>query len=328
MWTGVRLGPDGFAKPVAVKSLLPAFVRSAPHVRAFLHEARTASHVQHRSVVQIRELLLEEDRYWLSMELVRGWSLRRLLGAVHAAGRPIPLEVAIALAREVAAGLHAIHESGLIHRHVAPENIMVSTSGHVVVLDFGCADWQLAQQVRFTPPLVELAPAYASPQMIAGERLDARTDLYSLGALLHELVFGVRPSPAPTARSPHRDDVPMALDDLIARSLDRDPAARFSSAREIEMVLELISFRHGWPVTSSYVGAYLDEVFLRSASPQVPPWPSAPPRPPPAPRPRSLAELDRFATAEPAPLPTIAPRAPSELEKTRVRLRRRPTRGR
>jgi len=327
VWSAVRVGPHGFAQPVALKTLVPARAQSQAHVRAFLQEARIASHVQHRSVVQVRDLLVQEDRHWLCMELVRGWSLQQLIAALKADGRTLPFEVAITLVREAASGLQAIHDAGLIHRHITPSNIMVSTSGHVVVLDFGCAAWQLSEQVRFTRPMVELEPSYASPQMLCGERVDARTDLYSLGAVLHELIFGEPPSGPPRSS---RSDVPVVVKDVITRSLERDAAARFGSAREVEMVLDLISFRHCWPITPSYVAAYLDEVLIRTERARLPPWPKvsvrdtdadAPAPLPPAPRVPARTPQGRI---ERDPRAAMRVRAPSEASKTRVRLRRRP----
>jgi serine/threonine protein kinase len=258
VWSAVRLGPGGFAAPVALKTLMAPHATSAKHVRAFVNEARAASYVQHRNVVQTRELMCEDGRYWLSMERVRGWSVRALMAELARRGQAIPVEVAVALARDAAAGLQAIHDAGLIHRNVTPDNLMIATSGHLVVLDFGCATWQLSERVRYSPPLAPIDPAYASPEMRAGTPLDPRADVYSLGALLHQLV-------------PRRPDVPVALDGIIAHALEVEPTSRFASARELEIVLELVSIRERWPVTASYVAAYLAETFAGAPEPVIAP---------------------------------------------------------
>jgi serine/threonine protein kinase len=262
VWAAVRLGPGGFASPVALKSLIPRLQGSRRHVRAFVNEARAASYVQHRNVVQAREMILEDGRYWLSMERVRGWTLRTVMTTLARTGRQMPMEVAVALARDAAAGLQAIHDAGLIHRNITPDNLMIAASGHLVVLDFGCAAWRLSERVRFTPPIDPLEPVYASPQMLGGARVDARTDVYSLGAVLHQLV-------------PRKADVPVGLEGIIARTLEHEPEQRFPSARELEIVLELISIRERWPVTPSYVAAYLTEVFAGTEA-ALPPLPKPP----------------------------------------------------
>jgi serine/threonine protein kinase len=282
VWSATRLGPAGFAVPAAVKALSVSFATSAEHLRAFLSEARAASYVQHRNVVQTRELVLINGRYWLGMDLVRGWTVNALLAAVAATRKPIPFPIVLALARDAAAGLQAIHDAGLVHRNVTPDNLMVDVSGSLSILDFGCATWQLAERVHFTQPLVAFDPAYSSPEILAGLPVDARTDVFSVGALLHRLV-------------PRRPDVPFVLEGIIARAVDPDPRRRFASAADLEIALEAVSFREGWLVTPSYVSAYVNDV-LR-AMPVV--------RLPRAPEPRP--ELVRVEAVQPAPAAARAP---------------------
>ena len=267
IWSAVRLGPGGFAQSVALKTLAPQFAAMPTHVRTFLNEARAAAHVHHPQVVQTHEVIEEDGRYWLSMELVRGWTLRALIATLRLTRRAMPLEVAVALIRDAAAGVHAIHEAGLLHRHITPDNLMASAAGHAVVLDFGCASWQLAEQVRFTAPIGEIEPPYASPQINAQQRVDARTDVYSLGAVLHELIAG---DPPPTARGPRqiivapsswRPDLPPALEGIIARAVEPEPMVRFASCLELSQALELVAIQHRWAITPSHVVAYLGEVF-------------------------------------------------------------------
>jgi len=256
VWRATRLGPSGFAVPVALKTLNEACRTAPDQVRAFLKEARAASAVQHRNVVQVRELIFDQDRYWLSMELVTGWSVRALLSAIDESGEPIPIPVALALVRDVGRGLQAIHDAGLVHRNIAPENLMVASTGQVVVLDLGLAIYQHAQRVQFTPPVDVLDPAYASPDLRARLPVDARTDVYSLGALLDRLI-------------PERAGVPIALDAIIRRAREADTARRFPSAQALETALDLVSMREGWLVPPSFVAAYLCDVF-RSTRPAKP----------------------------------------------------------
>lgn len=253
IWRATRLGPSGFAVPVVLKTLNDACRTAPEQLRGFLKEARAASTVQHCNVVQVRELIYDQNRYWLSMELVTGWSVRELLSAITESGERIPVPVALAIARDTARGLRAIHEAGLVHRNIAPDNLLIASTGQIVVLDFGLAIWQQVQRVRFTPPVEVVDPMYASPELEARLPVDVRTDVYSLGALIDQLI-------------PERARAPIALDAIIQRALDPDPARRFPSAQALEIALDLVSIREGWLMPPSYVSAYVSDVF-RSTGP-------------------------------------------------------------
>jgi serine/threonine protein kinase len=253
IWRATRLGPNGFVVPVVLKTLNDACRIVPEQVRGFLKEARAASTVQHHNVVQVRELIFDHNRYWLCMELVTGWSVRALLSLIAGSGESIPVPVALALARDTARGLQAIHEAGLVHRNIAPENLLIASTGRLVVLDFGLAIWQHVQRVRFTPPVEVVDPVYASPELRARLPVDARTDVYGLGALLDQLI-------------PERASAPIALDAIIQRALDPDPERRFPSAQALGTALDLVSIREGWLMPPSYVSAYVSDVF-RSTEP-------------------------------------------------------------
>jgi serine/threonine protein kinase len=253
IWRATRLGPNGFGVPVALKTLNETCAAVPDQVRSFLKEARAASAVQHHNVAQIRELILDSNRYWLSMDLVVGWPMRTLLAELDDAGQRIPIPVALSLARDAVRGVMAIHDMGLVHRNVSPDNLMVAAAGHVVVLDFGLATWQHAQRIQFTPPIDVLDPEFSSPELRARLPADARADVFSLGALLDRLI-------------PERSDAPIALDAIIRRAIDADPTRRFPSAQSLEIALDLMSIREGWLVPPSYVTAYLNDVF-RTAAP-------------------------------------------------------------
>jgi serine/threonine-protein kinase len=256
VWRAMRLGPHGFAVPVALKTLNEASAAASDQVSGFLREARAASAVQHRNVIQVRELIFDRDRYWMSMDLVSGWSVRALLSAIEASRQQIPIPVALSLARDAVRGVQAIHDAGLVHRSVAPDNLMIDSAGQIVVLDFGFAIWQHAQRARFTPPIEVLDPVYSSPDLRARLPVDARADVFSLGALLDQLI----------SRSA---DVPGALDAIIQRALDPDAARRFPSAQALEIALDLLAIREGWLVPQSYVAAYVNDM-LRSAANVMP----------------------------------------------------------
>lgn len=252
MWRATRLGPNAFAVPVALKTLNEAHATTPEHVRNFLREARAASSVQHRNVIQARDLVFEKNRYWLSMDLIQGWSMRELLSAVEASRQPMPVPVALSLARDAIRGVQAIHDAGLIHRNISPDNLMIDSTGQVVVLDFGAAIWQHSQRIRFTPPVEVFDPIYASPDLRARLPVDGRTDVYSLGALLDQLI-------------PRGGDVPMALEAIIRRAADPDAESRFPTAQALEIALDLLALRETWLVPQSYVAAYVNDL-LRPAT--------------------------------------------------------------
>ncbi|MCE9573617.1 MAG: serine/threonine protein kinase [Deltaproteobacteria bacterium] len=316
VWSGARLGPDGFAVPVALKTLTDDRA-GAEHQRALVNEARAAAYVQHANVVQLRELVHDQGRYWLSMDLVRGWTLRAVIAEVEASGEVMGGPIALSLVLDAAAGLQAIHDAGLLHRNVTPDNLMATTEGHAMVLDFGAASWQLAERVRFTPIADPVDPAYASPELRARAPVDVRADVYSLGALLRQLV-------------PRRADLPVALDGIIRRALDPDPSVRFASVRGLEVALELVAIREGWLVPASYVAAFLADVMRK-----VPPVALAPrarpvERAPSLARPRITADgslvlpaRERTALVVPAPrvvVPPIAPPGAPRAPKSRGRM--------
>jgi serine/threonine protein kinase len=232
VWAGARQGPSGFSIPVALKTLNDQCMAAPALVRAFIDEARTASLVQHRNVVLTRDLILDHDRYWIEMELVQGWPIRTLLAAVEASGAQIPTPVALSLVRGAADGLQAIHDAGLVHGDISENNLMLSSAGQLMVLDFGRAG------------------------LHDGSTVDTRNDVLNLGAMLDYLL-------------PKRQGAPIALDAIIRRAIDPSSARRFPSARALETALDLVSMREGWLITPSYVGAYLTDM-LGPVAPVVP----------------------------------------------------------
>ncbi|HET7427169.1 MAG TPA: protein kinase [Gemmatimonadales bacterium] len=216
---GVMLGPDRFTREIRIAATL-----NHPHILP-LHDSGEAG-----------------GRLFYVMPFVRGGSLRERL----AAERQLPVDEAVRLVRQVAAALHHAHSRGLVHRDIKPENILLH-EGEAMVTDFGIA---LAADAAPTERLTETGllvgtPEYMSPEQAAGERaLDARSDVYSLGCVLYELLAGVPPHAGPSTKSliarrftepaPHvrrvRPQVPVAVDEAVARALAVDPSERFPSA--------------------------------------------------------------------------------------------------
>ncbi len=262
-------GPAGYTQPVAVKSLRAALANSSAHVPAFLHEARAAAAVYHPNVVQAHGLLEERDRYFLVMELVRGWTVRALAATLALRRRAIAIDIAVTIVRDAAAGAHALHAAGLLHRNLSPENLMIGAGGHVKIIDFGCASWELTERVR-PAPLPQLDAGCAAPEAALGLRGDRRGDVYSLGVVLHELVLGGPPPAAAgwprwrgagAPRQAPRSDVPPALAAVMDRALRYDRDERYDTAGELATALDEVALRQGWRTSPAALGAYLAQTF-------------------------------------------------------------------
>jgi eukaryotic-like serine/threonine-protein kinase len=235
-------------RAVAVKLLGPAFAADPDLVERFRREAQAAAGINHPNVVAIYDWGQDGRAYYLVMEYVAGQNLREL---VRQHG-PLPEGRALAIAAEVAAALEAAHARGVVHRDVKPHNVMQDDRGRVKVADFGIAHAGGTTTLTRTGAGVLGSAHYMSPEQARGERVDARSDLYSLGALLFELLTGRTPyqgdaplvvamqhlnAPVPSAREV-RPDLSAATTALLDRALAKDPAARYPSAAAMRVALE------------------------------------------------------------------------------------------
>jgi len=192
------MGDEGFSRIVAAKRLHPEFAEDAEFVQMFLDEARIASKVHHRNVVPVLDVVTTGDEVVIVQEYVHGVPLHWLLRTAHEAKTHVPINVAVSIACQVLAGLHAAHETcdemgtplNIVHRDVSPQNIMVSTDGTARLLDFGVAKATMAAHVTrdgtFKGKL-----AYSAPEQIRG-KANRQSDVYSLSVVLWELIVGHR----------------------------------------------------------------------------------------------------------------------------------------
>lgn len=246
-----RLGRE-----VAIKVLPAAFTSDPEWLRRFEQEARAASALNHPNILTVHDIGIHEECPYLVCELLHGHTLRDELQEA-----PLPVPKAAEYARQLASGLVAAHAKDIIHRDLKPENVFVTDDGRVKILDFGLA--KLLQPLRTdeatgAPVAVSTETGmilgtmgYMSPEQAQGERVDHRTDLFSLGAVLYEMVSGKRAFPGhslaalvavihdnPPPVSSIRLEAPPVLTQIIQRCLAKNPADRYQSARELLTSLE------------------------------------------------------------------------------------------
>lgn len=234
-------------RPVALKVLHPELAATLGPQR-FLQEIRLAARLQHPHILTVFDSGESGNHLWFTMPYMEGESLRDRLGR----DRALPLPEALRIAREAGQALQYAHEHGVVHRDVKPENILLTTDGNTLVADFGIARALTAEHPQLTATgIVVGTPSYMSPEQAAGEQaIDGRSDIYSLGCVLYEMVTGAPPFTGPTAHaiiakhmgqppppmgSPGR--VPPNVTAAIGRALEKAPADRFASAADFVTAL-------------------------------------------------------------------------------------------
>jgi Tol biopolymer transport system component len=232
-------------REVAIKVLPENFASDPQRIARFEREARAAGALNHPNIVSVYDVGQENGHHWIASELVLGEPLQQLIGR-----RSLPPRTAIEFATQIAEGLAAAHSSGIVHRDLKPANIMVSREGRVKILDFGLA--KLADPLE-TGALSETGwiagtPAYMSPEQAEGKKVDARSDIFSFGAVLYEMLTGRsafgRDSTSATIAAILRDDPPLlpeqvpGLQRILVHSLNKDPNRRYQSIADVRIALE------------------------------------------------------------------------------------------
>jgi serine/threonine-protein kinase len=302
VWEGTD---EVLQRRVAVKVLHPHLAADETFVARFRHEAVAAARLAHPGIVAIYDTCSDDGTEAIVMELVQGRTLRDRLDD------PAPIDPwqAAGLAAQVAEALEAAHRAGLVHRDIKPANILLCGDGRVKVADFGIAK-AVAEADLTQPGLMVGTAKYLAPEQVRGETVDARTDIYSLGVVLYEMLCGRAPFAADTdaatalarlQRDPLRPrqvraSVPRALEEVVGRAMAREPEQRYASASELRAALLA-----GGAATTPEPDLAGTVVASRPASP---PPPGAPI--PPAPAPTAAAAAPTFRQSERALLiPTI-----------------------
>ncbi|TSC23078.1 serine/threonine-protein kinase [Corallococcus sp. Z5C101001] len=259
LFLGYTSGPGGFRKYVVIKRILPDARSNDQFVRMFLDEARITAAFNHPNIAQVFDLGEEDDGLYLAMEFIGGQNLNQVTSACLKKRQPVPLAFTLSVARDVCLALHYAHTftspggeaSPVIHRDVAQKNIMVTYDGTVKLLDFGIAKAKNSLE-RTSVGTVKGTTGYMSPEQVRGDPLDGRSDLFSVGVVMHELITGERLFAGKT----ERDEMVKILEDsipwpsvllphvsedisrVVMRALERNVDRRYASGRDMARAIE------------------------------------------------------------------------------------------
>jgi eukaryotic-like serine/threonine-protein kinase len=291
-----RIGQGGMAevyrgfdpvlsRTVAIKVLLPQFARDAGFVARFRREAQAAARLNQPNIVGVYDTGSDGDRQYIVMEFVEGRTLAEFL----ADGRRLTPMQAVDMTQKIASALGSAHAQGIVHRDIKPGNVMVTRDGLVKVMDFGIARMQTDITAPQTSSVIG-TPTYLSPEQAQGQAVDARSDLYSLGCVLYELLAGRPPftgdtpvaiaykqvNETPVPPSAHNPDVPPRLDAVVMKCLAKNPANRYQTAEEFSADLERVKQGQdveATPLMAAGIGGDATQVIARPAPTQVLPPP-------------------------------------------------------
>jgi serine/threonine protein kinase len=277
VYYGRLAGALGFARAVAIKRIHPHLAKDPDFVSMFADEVRLAARVQHPNVVRTLDVLVDEGEAFLVMEHLLGEALSRLLKAARQQQELVPVDVAVGVMYGILQGLHAAHEAKnergeslhIVHRDVSPQNILVGADGVPRLIDFGVAKGVGRMQTTGEGQ-IKGKFGYMSPEQLVGDPLDRRSDIYSAGVVLWELLAGRRMIAGENnlqvfrealehevgPPSTHSKKVSAGLDLVVMKALAREPERRFSTARQMAMALE----EAGRVAGASQLAAWVEEL--------------------------------------------------------------------
>ena len=249
-----RAVQDPLGRTVAIKALKSSAAAEEHVVTRFEREAKSLANLQHENIIHVYDFHRERGALFIVMEYVQGIDLYDLL---EKCGR-LPYDVAAIIGMQVGRALDYVHYRSIVHRDIKPANVMLSRSGGVKVMDFG-----IARDQSYGGDLTEAGtgigtPAYMSPEQVLGDKLDARSDIFSLGVVLYQMVTGKKPFVEDEKRSAmHKirlekhisvrklnPDIPRELERIIDRCLEKQPRDRWRSAQHMVLALERFLTRH------------------------------------------------------------------------------------
>lgn len=274
----------GFEKTLVIKRILPHLAQDDDFIAMFRDEAHLTVRLNHANIVQVFDFGKHEEDYFLAMEYVQGQNLRQVMRRCQELGAPVPIPFALLAVNEVAKGLNYAHTRrddsdqllGVIHRDVTPSNVLVSYEGEVKIADFGIAKAQ-SRASGTQAGMIKGKAAYLAPEQVMGRPIDARVDLFSLGAVLWEMLVGRKlftgdtdfeimakitkgPIPAPSQANAA---IPPDIDHVVMRCLERDPERRYPGAAALQKDLTPLLQKYGATVTTVDVSSFLRRIFRK-----------------------------------------------------------------
>jgi len=294
------ISEGGVQRHVVLKRVLAERSRDPQFARMFLDEARLAAQLQHPNIAQLHDIGRLGGSYFFTMEYVHGADLRTVLATLSRVGRELPINLALVIASGALAALRHAHTRlgadgkplGVVHRDVSPSNVMVSYEGSVKLLDFGVAK-ATQHTAESRSGTIKGKIAYLSPEQCQNGGVDPRSDLFSLGIVLHEMLVLRRmyrrdtdfatmmaivnePPPVPSSIRP---DIPPELDRIVLTALAKDPAQRYGSAGEMLEAIETVAAHQRMVMSSTALGRFLCELVGERPEPwlEVPSQPTTEP---------------------------------------------------
>jgi serine/threonine-protein kinase len=268
-------GLQGFRKQVAIKRVLPNLSSKKKFISMFLDEARLSAQLSHSNCVQVFDIGVGDNAFFIVMEFVDGGNLKSIIEHIKKSGRDFPVEAAVYITLELCKGLAYAHEltdsSGvplhIVHRDMSPPNVIITKHGEIKIVDFGLAKAN-SQLEKSEPGIIKGKFSYLAPEAAMGQDVDARTDIFALGIMLWELLAGqrlflgetdfqtvkkVQAAHVPSIMQINKK-VPAELERIVNRALARDPAQRYQTARDLGLELTRFMFKFGVPVSTFEIG--------------------------------------------------------------------------
>ncbi|HVR61381.1 MAG TPA: serine/threonine-protein kinase [Polyangia bacterium] len=300
IFLALQQGEEGFQKPVVLKRILPTLAADPKFVRMLVDEAHIASTLNHSNLVQVLDLGRVGDQYFLVLEFVDGWNLEQIRRRARDAKLKLPTPLALTIVSALCRGLAYVHTRerdgrllGIVHRDVTPQNVLISQHGEVKLADFGIAK-AVGKSEKSATGVIKGKFAYMSPEQTHARPIDARSDLFSVGAVLYLLTTGRKPFDGPTDADvimqvrrarPEKPsmivrDMNQDVERLINRALRADPDKRWQTAEQMADRIDAILVKMGQPSGPAPLKRWLETLSARDgAKPPVPAPTGAPPDP-------------------------------------------------
>jgi serine/threonine protein kinase len=275
-------GAAGFEKVMVMKQILPQYAQDPDFIKMFIDEAKIAVSLSHGNIVPVYELGKTDGVYFIAMEYIDGKNLGEILERSAKSKKPMPTQIALHVTMEICKGLDYAHRKAgadgaslhIIHRDISPQNILVSYDGDVKIVDFGIAKAIYSSQTT-KAGVIKGKFGYMSPEQARGQPLDSRSDLFSSGILLFEMLTGARlfstdsevetlenvkmaKVPSPSRLNPR---IPPMLDKIVFKALAKEPDDRYQSADDLQKALAKFLYSQGWEVSTNTLAKFMGDVF-------------------------------------------------------------------